>query len=170
MSGRAPSLEQPRSAGRPAALVAAFVSPPVVSAADVSVGQAPRGRRLTEDYSAGLPACRSICICRVRSCTRVMRLDIIDARAGGRVYPALETSAPEKLAAASSRACGWFRRSARRRQCAGKPLRDHRGDLPVVLLVHHHVAVALDAEGGEPHEGRVCPRLPQILDGAVVVG
>ena len=49
-------------------------------------------------------------------------------------------------------------------------MRDDRGDLLVVLLVHHHVAVAFDAEVGEPHEGRLDSRLLQVLHGAVVIG
>src|SRR5262245_50111180 len=105
MSGRAPSLEQPRSAGLPAALVAAFVSPPVVAAADASAGQTPSGRRLTKDYSVGLPACRSISggICRDRSCTRIMRLDIIDARAGGAGFNRRLRRRPRKVSLAQAR-------------------------------------------------------------------
>src|ERR1700682_4049194 len=45
------------------------------------------------------------------------------------------------------------------RQILLQPLRDHGGDLPVVLLQHHDVAVTADAELGEPDEARLDPRL-----------
>src|SRR5256886_8538898 len=35
-----------------------------------------------------------------------------------------------------------------------EPARDHRGDLPVVLLQHHDVAVSADTQIGEPEEDR----------------
>ena len=56
------------------------------------------------------------------------------------------------------------------RQRLLEPLRDDGGDLLVVLLVHHHVAVAFDAEVGELQEGRPGARLLQIFHRAVVIG
>src|SRR6266545_7675910 len=50
------------------------------------------------------------------------------------------------------------------------PLMDRGRDLLVVLLVHHHVAVALDADLTEPQERRLDARLLQKLHRAMVVG
>src|SRR5438876_12000860 len=55
-------------------------------------------------------------------------------------------------------------------ECLVEPARDHRGDLLVVLLQHQDMAVALDAEIGEPDEARLHARLLQKLYRAVVVG
>src|SRR5712692_3234376 len=51
-----------------------------------------------------------------------------------------------------------------------EPARDHRGDLPVVLFQHHHVAVAADTQIGEPDERGVDSRLTQVFHRAVIVG
>src|SRR5450432_793960 len=56
-----------------------------------------------------------------------------------------------------------------RRQRLVEPLVDHRRDLLVVLLLHHDVAVALDAEVGELDPGGLDAGLLQIFHGAVIV-
>src|SRR5262245_48030759 len=43
----------------------------------------------------------------------------------------------------------------RRRHRLLEPLIDHRGDLVIVILLHHDVAVALDSEVGKLDEGRL---------------
>src|SRR6267378_4384907 len=50
-----------------------------------------------------------------------------------------------------------------------EPVRDHRGDLPVVPFQHHHVAVAADTQIGEPDERGPDPRLPQVFHRAMIV-
>jgi hypothetical protein len=57
---------------------------------------------------------------------------------------------------------------ARRCQRLVEPALDHRGDLLVVLLLHHHVAIAMDADLGKPDPGRLEASLLQILDSAMV--
>jgi hypothetical protein len=47
---------------------------------------------------------------------------------------------------------------------------DHLGDLEVVLLQHHHVAVAVDAGGAEVDPGRMHAGLLQEPDDTVLVG
>src|SRR5260370_2351045 len=58
----------------------------------------------------------------------------------------------------------------RSRQRLVEPLVDHRRDLLAVLLLHHDVAVALDAAVGELDPGALDARLPQVLYGASLVG
>jgi hypothetical protein len=51
-----------------------------------------------------------------------------------------------------------------------QPPGDDSRDLLVVLLQHHDVAVAMDADVGELDVARLHPGLLQIPDGAMVVG
>src|SRR3954447_11653383 len=63
--------------------------------------------------------------------------------------------------------------SARRLRCAQalaiQPLRDHAGDRRVVLLDHHHVAVAEHADIGKADERVGHARLAQIVRRAVII-
>src|SRR5262249_47390304 len=57
----------------------------------------------------------------------------------------------------------------RRRHRLLQPSIDHRGDLLVVLLLHHHMAVALDAQLRQPDEIGLDAGLLQELDRAVII-
>ena len=55
------------------------------------------------------------------------------------------------------------------RQCLVEPLGHDGTDLRIVLLQHHHVAVAVDADIGELDPGGMDAGLLKVLDGAMIV-